>query len=430
MTLVSIPPIASPTGIVTPGWLDRRARSLLLRRLSRLRDGSIRLQDGDGDHLAGDPAIPGVDVMVRHPRFYRRAATGGALGIAASYLDGDWDCHELTTLFGIMVRQIQSADQVNRGLSRFGLALGRLLHGVRRNTLRGSRRNIHDHYDLGNDFFEQFLDDTMSYSCAVYPCAESTLRQGSVEKMRRVCQMLDLDPGDHLVEIGTGWGGLAIHAARTYGCRVTTTTLSAEQRRYAIRRVKEAGLSDRVTVLLKDYRQLSGQFDKLVSVEMIEAIGHAYLPTFFGKCADLLKPNGRMAIQAITMPDHRYERYRRSADFIQRYVFPGSCVPSMAAMTQAMARRSDLRLAYVDEIGPHYARTLRDWRNRFFANIERVHALGYPQRLARLWNYYLCYCEAGFEQRYTGASQMLLVKPRCRIQLPIQLDSEGAPGSS
>ncbi len=418
MTAVTTSYPIAPDGQRPLRRVHRWARSLLQRRLADLDGAALRLHDRDGTHALGGASSDGVDITVHHGRFYRRAVTGGGLGVAASYLDGDWDCDDLTSLFRAMVRQIQSTDRVNNGLARFGQAFARLYHAFRRNTLGGSRRNIHDHYDLGNAFFEQFLDSTMSYSCGVYPSPTSSLQDASVEKMDRLCRMLDLKPDDHLIEIGTGWGGLAIHAATRYGCRVTTTTISTEQHRYAQQCVDDAGLNDRVTLLQRDYRDLTGRFDKLVSVEMIEAVGHNYLPTYFQHCADLLKPDGRMAIQAITMPDHRYERYRRSADFIQRYVFPGSCVPSMAAMTNAIAKSCDLRLVACSDIGPHYARTLRDWRQRFFANAERVRELGYPERLLRLWNYYLCYCEAGFAERYTGTSQMLLAKPGCRADWP------------
>lgn len=423
MTSISFPVPIESKAPERVGWLDRRTRTLLLGRLNSLAGGSIQIADADGRHdLGASDTLLSAAIQVRRPRFYRRTITGGNVGIAASYLDGDWDCDDLTSLFRIMVRQIQVADRFSGGLSRLGGFAARLYHGLRANTLRGSRRNIQDHYDLGNDFFEHFLDDTMSYSCGYYEDENSSLRDASIEKMDRLCRMLELSPKDRLIEIGTGWGGMAIHAAKHYGCRVITTTLSIEQKKMAEQRIGDAGLERQITVLLEDYRKLSGQFDKLVSVEMIEAVGHRYLPTYFGKCASLLKPDGRMAIQAITMPDHRYERFRRSTDFIQRFVFPGSCVPSQAAMSNAIAKSSDLRIAHLEEMGSYYARTLRDWRTRFFQNIETIRSLGYPDRLARLWNYYLTYCEAGFEERYTGLVQVMLVKPGCRASLPLKLN--------
>lgn len=422
MTSVSFPISMSSPNVEPVGWLDRRARTLLFSRLSTLSGGTIRIIDADGVHdLGADFEEPAASMRVNRPSFYRRAITGGNLGVAASYLDGDWDCDDLTSLFRLMVRQIRTTDRVNGGMSRLGGFAARVYHTLRSNTLRGSRRNIQNHYDLGNDFFELFLDETMSYSCGYYATPKTTLHEASIAKINRLCQKLELTQGDHLIEIGTGWGGFAIHAATNYGCRVTTTTLSIEQKKMAEERIKATGLDSQITVLLEDYRNLAGQFDKLVSVEMIEAVGHRYLPTYFAKCASLLKPDGRMAIQAITMPDHRYERFRRSTDFIQRYVFPGSCVPSVTAMSNAIAARSDLRVAHLEEMGTHYAQTLRDWRSRFFENIEAVRSLGYPDRLARLWNYYLTYCEAGFDERYTGLVQMVLVKPDCRTRLPTQV---------
>lgn len=422
MTSVSFPISMSSPDAEPVGWLDRRARAILFGRLSTLSGGTIRIVDADGVHDVGaDATEPTGSIRVNRPNFYRRAITGGNLGVAASYLDGDWDCDDLTLLFRLMVRQINTADRVNGGMSRLGGLAARCYHSLRSNTIRGSRRNIQDHYDLGNDFFELFLDETMSYSCGYYATPETTLHEASIAKIDRLCQKLELKRDDHLIEIGTGWGGFAIHAATNYGCRVTTTTLSIEQKKMAEERIKAAGLDSQVTVLLEDYRNLTGRYDKLVSVEMVEAVGHRYLPTYFGKCASLLNPDGRMAIQAITMPDHRYERFRRSTDFIQRYVFPGSCVPSVTAMSNAIAAKSDLRIAHLEEIGTHYAQTLRDWQSRFFENIEAIHSLGYPDRLARLWNYYLTYCEAGFEERYTGLVQMVLVNPNCRTRLPIQV---------
>lgn len=424
MTSVSFPIEMSSRYREPVGWLDSRARSLLFRRLSSFRGDAIRIQDADGAHdFGGNVAKTAATIQVHRPRFYRRAVVGGNLGVAASYLDGDWDCEDLAALFRAMVRQIQTTDKISGGIGRLGGFAARCYHALRSNTLRGSRRNIHDHYDLGNDFFQLFLDETMSYSSGFYESETSSLFEASIAKIDRLCRKLDLSPADHLLEIGTGWGGFAIHAAKEFGCRVTTTTLSVEQKRMAEQRIDAAGLGSQITVLLEDYRSLRGKFDKLVSVEMIEAVGHRYLPAYFRQCASLLKPEGRMAIQAITMPDYRYERFRRSTDFIQRYVFPGSCVPSLTAMSDAMAARSDLRIAHLEEMGPHYARTLRDWRGRFFENIESVRSLGYPDRLTRLWNYYLTYCEAGFEERYTGLVQMLLVKPRCRVNVPIQFES-------
>jgi cyclopropane-fatty-acyl-phospholipid synthase len=394
------------------GWLDRAARAIAFRKLDGLSGGRIALTDALGTRELGEVSA-GVSarVTVRSSRFYRRAVTGGSLGVAGSYIDGEWDCDDLTAFFRVFVRSVGETDRLERGMSKLGVWLAKGMHRLRRNTRSGSRKNIRDHYDLGNDLFSLFLDETMSYSCGVFDRPEMSLREASESKLDRACRKLRLSASDHLVEIGTGWGGLAIWAAGKYGCRVTTTTISQEQFELAKERIAAAGLADRVTVLLEDYRDLRGQYDKLVSIEMIEAVGHEYLPTYFGTCASLLRPEGAALIQAITMPDDRYEQYRHSTDFIQRYIFPGSCVPSRQAMGEAIASATDFTLADREEIGLHYATTLRAWRTRFFEQIERVRALGYPERFVRMWDYYLCYCEAGFLEQYIGTCQMLLTRP-------------------
>ena len=282
---------------------------------------------------------------------------------------------------------------------------------MRRNTLQGSRKNIAAHYDLGNEMFALFLDDTMMYSCAIFEHPQMSLQQASIEKLERVCRKLELQPGDHLLEIGTGWGGLALHAARHYGCRVTTTTISHEQYRMALQRVEQAGLGDRITVLCEDYRNLSGEYDKLVSIEMIEAVGHAYFDTYFEQCSRLLKSDGLMLLQSITIADQRYAAAKRSVDFIQRYIFPGGCLPSVAVLSDSVARNTDMRMLHLEDIGPHYATTLKRWRQRFMARLDSVRALGYPEEFIRMWEYYLCYCEGGFRERAIGTVQVLLGKP-------------------
>jgi cyclopropane-fatty-acyl-phospholipid synthase len=283
-----------------------------------------------------------------------------------------------------------------------------------RNTRSGSKRNIAAHYDLSNEFFALMLDPTMTYSSGVFSASPATLEQAQIEKYDRICRALRLSSTDHVLEIGTGWGGFALHAARHYGCQVTTTTISTEQRAYAAQRFRDAGLDRRITLLDCDYRDLVGQFDKLVSIEMIEAVGEKYLPVYFRQCSRLVKPDGAMLLQAITIPDHRYEGYRRSVDFIQRYIFPGGFLPSMSAMAGCVARETDFRFLHVADFGPHYARTLAAWRRNFWDNISRVRALGFDDRFVRTWHYYLCYCEAGFLERQIGVSQLLLTKPRCR----------------
>jgi cyclopropane-fatty-acyl-phospholipid synthase len=293
--------------------------------------------------------------------------------------------------------------------------LRRLLHWLNRNSRDGSRRNIAAHYDLGNDLFALMLDETMAYSCGIYQRADATLHEAQVAKFERICRKLRLSPADHLLEIGTGWGGFAIHAASRYGCRVTTTTISREQHDWAREKIEAAGLSDRVTLLLDDYRDLGGRYDKLVSIEMIEAVGARYLDTYTAQCARLLEPHGAMLLQAITIQDQLYEEALESVDFIQRFIFPGSFIPSVSAVTDSVRRVTDFKVFHLEDIGPHYATTLRHWRENFFARLPEVHRLGYPDAFVRMWEYYLCYCEGGFLERQLGDVQMLLTRPGCRL---------------
>lgn len=369
----------------------------------------------EGTAAGGDLA---AIVTVRHPRFFRRAAFGGSLSAAESYLDGDWSCDDLTSLFRIVLRNPQAFEAMDRGVfAKVAHMLARLTHWLRRNTQRGSRMNIEAHYDLGNEFFRLFLDETMMYSSGVFRSPESTLHDASVEKLDRVCHRLALEPGDEVLEIGTGWGGFALHAARNFGCRITTTTISQAQYDFTCKRVREAGLTDRITVLLEDYRDLTGRFNKLVSIEMIEAVGHQFFDTFFEKCGRLLTPEGLMLVQGIVMNEQSYPQYLKSVDFIQKYVFPGGCLPSMTALSQSAARTTALRLLHVEDLAWHYAQTLRSWRERFLGAIDDVRSLGYSERFLRLWDYYLCYCEAAFEERWTGVVQMLWAGPRSRHDL-------------
>jgi len=291
-----------------------------------------------------------------------------------------------------------------------------LLHWLNRNTQDGSRRNIAAHYDLGNAFFQLMLDDSMMYSSAIFAHPEMSLYDAQIYRLDKICRKLDLQPGNHLLEIGTGWGSLAIHAARHYGCRVTTTTISREQFDLAMTRITDADLTDKITLLLEDYRNLNGQYDKLVSIEMIEAVGHQYYEEYFRQCSKLLKADGLMLLQAITIADQRYDTARKSVDFIQRYIFPGSCIPSVTAMLSAMTRSSDLRLFDLEEIGPHYATTLRAWHENVLRHANEISALGYSQEFLRMWEFYLCYCEGGFLERAIGDVHMLLAKPENQRQ--------------
>jgi cyclopropane-fatty-acyl-phospholipid synthase len=361
---------------------------------------------------------------VHAPRFYRRIVFGGALGAAASWIDGDWDCDRLADLLRILIRSREATGRFDRGgVAGLAARLSRIAQRARANTPGGSRRNIRDHYDLGNDLFRLFLDKSMTYSSGVFETPDATLEQAQAAKLDRICRKLRLRPEHHVLEIGTGWGSFALHAARHYGCHVTTTTISAEQHALARERIREAGLEDRITLLQSDYRDLEGRFDRLVSIEMIEAVGREYLETFFRVCSDRLQPDGAMLLQVITTSDREYETYRRSVDFIQRYVFPGSHCPAPKALFAAIGEVGDLRPVHLEDLSADYAETLRQWRERFHAAADEVRALGYPERFLRLWDFYLQYCEAGFDERHIGDLQLLLAKPR-NTDPAIRPDSE------
>jgi cyclopropane-fatty-acyl-phospholipid synthase len=407
----------APAQEARPGLLDALGRRAVLARLRELRHGCLVMVEGKERHRFGTPSADLPEPVIIHvhdPRLYGDVAFGGSVGAGEAYMRGYWTTAQLVDVVRLFVLNMDVLDGLETGLARFTNPLRKVLHAMRRNSRAGSRRNIAAHYDLGNDFFRLFLDATMMYSAATFEHPGQSLYDAQIARLDRICRKLDLQPTDHLLEIGTGWGGLALHAARHFGCRVTTTTISREQWRLARERVREAGLEGRIEVLCQDYRDLTGSFDKLVSIEMIEAIGHQYHDTYFAQCARLLRPEGAMLLQSITIADQRYERARRSVDFIQRYIFPGSCIPSVAALTASVARASDLRVFDMDDIGPHYATTLAHWRQNFRANLPRIRALGYDENFVRMWEYYFCYCEGGFAERVLGDVQMLLVKPRNR----------------
>ena len=394
-------------------------RRLLRAQFARLRDGEIRLVDDQGEHTYGQRSArcaQSTTIEVLDPQFYADAAFGGTVGAGAAYIRGHWRCSDLTALVRIVVVNRQFMEDMDSRWSLFSRPLLRLFHALHRNSRAGSARNIAAHYDLGNEFYELMLDETMAYSCGIFTSDECTLAEASRAKFDAACRKLDLQPGDHLLEIGTGWGGLAIHAARHYGCRVTTTTISRRQHDFAAERIARAGLGDRITLRLDDYRDLGGQYDKLVSIEMIEAVGARFLDTYFNKCASLLKDSGAMLLQAITIQDQHYQAALRTVDFIQRYVFPGSFIPSVSAIGDSLRRATDLKIFHLEDIGPHYVRTLATWRRNFFERLASVRRLGMSEQFIRLWEFYLCYCEGGFAERQLGDVQMLLTKPGCRLR--------------
>jgi len=398
-------------------FIDRLSRRLFFALMKDVKIGKLTMIEKNQPYQIGQSSKEvslQATIYVHHPRFYTSTVFGGSIGSAEAYMAGLWSTYHLTNVIRLVILNQQMMEKMDKGWSWLSDLVHKLYHYFRRNTLKGSKKNIVAHYDLGNDFYKLFLDETLTYSCGIFEHENSTLEAASIAKYDRICRKLQLHPGDHVIEIGGGWGGFSIHAAKNYGCRVTTTTISDEQYALAEKRISTSGLSHRIRLLRKDYRHLSGKFDKLVSIEMIEAVGHQYLNTFFQICSRLLKANGLMLLQAITIVDHMFDAHKRSVDFSKRYIFPGSCIPSIRAIMSSIARKTDLKLFHLEDITPHYVRTLAEWRKRFFDHIDDVRKLGFSETFIRMWEYYLCYCEAGFAERYIGDVQMLLTKPMCR----------------
>ena len=410
---------------VSPRCLgERLSRTAVISRMQSLKYGVLTLVEGNSSHAFGrtsESCALSATLTVRHPRFFPRVMFGGDIGAAESFMDGDWSCDDLTSLVRILIVNSRSNSAEPGWLARILEPVYKMGHWLNRNTKRGSRKNISAHYDLGNDFFELFLDETRMYSCGIFERPESTLLEASTAKIERICRKLNLKPQDHLLEIGTGWGGFAMNAAKNYGCRVTTTTISREQFDYATKRIADAGLSDRVTIVMEDYRDLKGQFDKLVSIEMIEAVGHEFFDEYFKTCSRLLKPNGLFVLQGITIADQLYQGYIRKVDFIQRYIFPGGCLPSVTHICEVLTRSTDLRVSHLEDFPDHYAQTLRHWRARFHDQLAEVRRQGFDNRFIRMWDYYLCYCEGAFLERNCGLVQMILTKPGYRSDSALSL---------
>lgn len=408
-----------------PGLLTRVAgnslakigRSGLLRALGQLEYGLLTLEEDSTSTQFGKPTADGLEATVRvhDARFWTELLAGGTVGAGEAYRQGWWTASDLAMVVRILVRNREVMQGMEGGLAKLAAPLRKLAHWSNRNTVEGSRRNIEAHYDLSNDFFELILDPTMTYSCGIYEREDSTLEEASIEKIDRLCRKLELKPGMRLLEIGTGWGAMALHAAKEYGAEVTTTTISQRQAEWAERRFQEEGLTDQITLLREDYRKLEGQFDRIVSVEMIEAIGWKYFDSYFRVLGERLTDDGLAAIQAITIRDQHFEEARDSVDFIQRYIFPGCCIPSVQALVDAATRASDLNLVGLEDITPHYVRTLAEWRENMFAHQDRVHELGLDERFVRTWDYYFSYCEGGFAERHIGDVQLLFAKPRYAV---------------
>jgi cyclopropane-fatty-acyl-phospholipid synthase len=389
------------------GAVGRRIAS---RALSAVRGGSVLLRHPDGrGRRYGDGDGPEIVVDVRRPEeMWRKISLKTRVGVGESYVDGDWDCDDLPGLFALLGRNIDRAQDVPVIRAVHGLQRLRPVRAERQD-IETARDNIHAHYDLGNDLFLLMLDPTMTYSCAYWERPGMTLQEAQEAKLRLICEKLRLGPDDHVLEIGCGWGGFAIHAARRHGCRVTGLTISTEQARLARERVREAGLDDRVEIVECDYRLIEGSYSRIVSIEMLEAIGEAEYDTYFSTIDRLLAPGGAALIQVIGMPDHRFERYRRTPDWIQQYIFPGSLLPSLEVLARSVAR-TRLMIAGAEEIGIGYARTLREWRENTWANVDEIRALGYDERFLRIWTFYLAYCEAAFAIRSLRDLQLVLTR--------------------
>lgn len=399
--------------------VDKTARSVILTCMQKISFGSLTLVE---EFEPGKPvqkerfghrdsSQPAAMVIVKNPAFYTRLLKGGSIAAAEAYMDGWWESPNLTAVTELMARNLAMLDNLESRSSLLTGIIHRLSHWFNRNTLENSAKNIHAHYDLSNELYGTFLDSRMLYSAGLFNLENDSLEQAQINKMERLCQQLQLQSSDHVIEIGTGWGAMAIYMAQHYGCHVTTTTISDAQYQYAKQSVEDLGLSDKITLLKQDYRRLEGQFDKLVSIEMIEAVGKEYLTSYIKKCQSLLKPQGLMAIQAITIADQRYKSYSNSVDFIQKYIFPGGFLPSITAVTQATTEHSDLIMRDLFDIGDDYAKTLNHWHQRFNSKLDRVESLGFDERFIRMWNYYFCYCEGGFKAKTISTVHMTFQRP-------------------
>lgn len=400
--------------------VQKTARNIAFSCLCKLQVGSLTVIESFSDEPAlrvreqfGKPkeGQPSAIIEVKNPAFYARLLKGGSIAAGEAYMDSWWDSPNLTQLMELMALNLSALDSIESRSSLLSKLTYQVSHWLNRNTVANSAKNIEAHYDLSNDLYQTFLDPRMLYSSAVFNDDSDSLEQAQINKMERLCQQLKLTANDSVIEIGTGWGAMAIYMAQTYGCHVTTTTISEQQYQYAKQAIEAKGLTDRITLLKKDYRLLEGEFDKLVSIEMIEAVGKQFLTSYIQKCQSLLKPGGLMAIQAITIADQRYDYYSNNVDFIQKYIFPGGFLPSITALTQATTKHSDLVLRDLFDIGQDYARTLSHWYERFNAAQEQVYKLGFDERFIRMWNYYFCYCEGGFRAKSISTVHMTFQRP-------------------
>ena len=387
-------------------------RKLLLSQFQQIKYGCIILNENNSKIVFGDEnSNLKVEAHVLSDEFYVLAGSGGDLGIAEAYSAGYWDADDMVKLIQIVIKNQEIQKSLEGGLARILSPINRYIHRSRRNTVSGSKENIVAHYDLSNEFFETWLDKSMTYSCAIFEPENLSLYDASKEKLDRICRKLNIQSDDHIVEIGTGWGSFALHAVKKYGCRVTTTTISNRQYEYVSQLVEKEGVKDKVTLLKNDYRELKGQFDKLVSIEMIEAVGYNYIEQFFQTCSSLLKPNGLMAIQGITYHEQGFENHLKSVDFIKKYIFPGSNLISVNHVLSVIKGFTDLSLVHLEDITKYYAETLKLWRDKYKSELIKIKEMGYSDEFLRMWDYYFIYCEAGFRERFIGDVQLVMAKP-------------------
>ncbi|WP_426358614.1 class I SAM-dependent methyltransferase [Pseudocolwellia sp. HL-MZ19] len=399
-------------------WFEEKCRSLVLHTLGKMKDACIEIHENSYSSTYGDTnASLKAHMHIHDPSIYSDIIKGGSIAAAEGYISKKWTSSDLTQLIRIFARNQKALDEVENKGGWINTLQNKLLNFKNSNTVTGSKKNILAHYDLGNHLYTRFLDPQMMYSSAIYSDEDTTLDQAQTLKLKTICDKLNLTADDHLIEIGTGWGGLAIYAATHYGCKVTTTTISDAQFEYAQARVDSLALNEKVTLLKKDYRLLEGQYDKLVSIEMIEAVGHKFMGEFFDKCNSLLKPNGKLLIQAITIADQRYGDYRKNTDFIQKYIFPGGCLPSVAVISEHIATSTDMMIDNISDIGLHYARTLNDWRVNFDKNWADISQFGFDEQFKRLWHYYFAYCEGAFIERVISTHHIVARKPEYKDAL-------------
>ena len=389
-------------------------KKIIHQRLSQIKDAHIIIKDGKSINKFGKPGNLSAKINILDTVFYKNIILGGTIGASESFIRGEWSSPNLTNVIRVLARNTEAQDKLENLFTLLSQPFLKVMHKLNENSVRGSKKNISRHYDLSNDFFSLFLDKNMMYSSAIYKSRKTSLDDASTNKLDVICKKLNLKKTDHVIEIGTGWGGFAIYAAKNYGCKVTTTTISIEQYKFTKQKIKEAGLGKKIKVLLKDYRLLKGQYDKLVSIEMIEAVGYQFYDEYFKIIGQLLKNNGEALIQAITIKDQRYSKAIQSVDFIQKYIFPGSCIPSITAIQNSLTSSTDLVINDIRDIGHHYARTLADWRKRFLKNKQEIRKLGFDDKFLRMWLFYFAYCEGGFEEKVISDIHLHITKPGYR----------------